>query len=370
MKKTILAALISAHALSAQSTYQSASTPWPDAGLPDCFPGGYNAPAGTELLCAWDVFATGGLLYWHVSQDYMDVGRSAAFTLGGAVPAPEAVTEYPDFDYKPGFKVGLGLNSSFDGWYLFSEYTWLHQETRHLSNSLPSTLAAGDRVWIPNDWFSSLSVSSQAQAAALRTHWKLNFDMIDLGLCRPFYEGQYFTVRPNVQMRALFIRQLYRIDAYNAADLAAPPAFSLNRSQSWALGPAVGGDARWLLGGGFHMKGRLGFSLLFTRYLKLAHKEFDSSFAGAAAAPVNGSLAKYNCLRSITELGVGAGWGSYFADQRYHVNFSACYDFALLWAQNMMRETVSSLQSSLFGYPDPSGDLHLHGLTVDARLDF
>lgn len=344
--------------------------PWPDYGLPDCFPAGYNAPGGVELACGWDFFTTGSFIYWHANQDYMDAARSAAFLSSGAVPVDEAVTEYPDFDYKPGFKIGVGLESGLDNWYILSEYTWLHQSTRHLSNPVPATLTPGDRVWIPNDWFNTLSIAAQPQAAAIHTHWKFHLDMLDMTMCRPFYEGQHFTVQPSVGLRSLWIRQMYRIDAFDALNLSSPPATSFNLSQCWSIGPTAGADSHWLLPYGIHIKGSLGFSLLYTRYTKLSHSETDSTFSSAAAAPIHGTLNHYGCLRSITEMGAGIGWGSYFFCQRIHLSFSAEYDFALFWAQNMLRQTVASLQDNPVGYVDPAGDLHIHGLTVNARLDF
>lgn len=344
--------------------------PWPDGDLPSTSPAGYNAPAGKALTSGWDLFTTASFLYWYVSQDYMDVGRSAAYHAAGSVPAPDAKTEYPDFGYQPGFKVGVGLNSSYDGWYAFAEYIWLHQETDRSSNSLPTSMQGGDRVWIPNDWFNTLSSSSQAQAASLHTFWKMHLDMADLGLCRPFYEGRWFTVSPKAGLRGLWIRQEYKIDAYNALNLSAAPAYSLNRSACWSIGPNIGAESYWLLGKGFNFQGSLSFSLLYTQYTTLSHKEYDSSFSGAALFPINGTFEEQGCLRSISQLGIGAGWGTYLKNHRYHVSLSAQYDFALFWAQNMMRETVSSLQSNLFGYPDPAGDLSLHGLTIDGRFDF
>ncbi len=382
-KNLLLASLIVGASLSAlpvakKQTPQPPAAPaapvccepaWPDHGIGDCYPAGYNAMAGTELLCAWDVFGTASFIYWHVSQDYMDVGRSALFGLAGSTPAEKASTEYPDFAYKPGFKVGLGMSSSYDGWYAYTQYTWLHQQTSHSSNGLPSAVAVGDSIWIPNDWFNTLGSTAQPQAASLHTHWKMHLDMLDLGMSRPFYEGQYFTVHPKAALRALWIRQRYTINAYNAEDLTAAPAVSTNASQCWSIGPCIGSDAHWLIGRGFRIKGALNFGLLYTQYTKLTHEEFDDTFAGAAAAPINGSLAKYDCLRSMTELGAGFGWGTYLNNQRYHMSFSAQYDFALFWDQNMMRYTAAAMDE-FTGYPDPSGDLHMHGLTIDGRFDF
>jgi hypothetical protein len=68
----------------------------------------------------------------------------------------------------------------------------------------------------------------------------------------------------------------------------------------------------------------------------------------------------------MAEMGVGLGWGSYLYCQKYYIDFSARYDFALLWEQNVMR----SFASSLAGRADDIGDLSLHGLTLTGRFDF
>ena len=109
--------------------------------------------------------------------------------------------------------------------------------------------------------------------------------------------------------------------------------------------------------------------LLYTRFVKIQHTENDQqTLTGNVAVP--GSMNSYGCLRPTLDMGLGLGWGMYFYDRTYHIDFAAKYDFMLLWDQNVMRKLVSQLETNNIGYTDPTGDLYLHGLTVKARFDF
>jgi len=341
----------------------------PDLELPDCYPRVYNAPANVDVACGWDLFARSSAIYWRVSQDYMDAGRSAQFSAGGAIPAVDAKSVYPDFSYKPGFKVGLGAESIFDHWSLLLEYTWLHQKTSHSTGPFPSAIGTGEKIWIPNDWFNTLSTSAPAaQAAQINNDWKMHLDQFDLLFTLPFYESPSGIIYHYGGLRSVWIRQTYTIEALLAEDLAAPPAISVNSSKSWSIGPVVGIAVHSLFKWGFHFEGMTKFSLLYTRFTELFHHENDQGFGGTAA--IAGSMAPYGCLRPISEFGLGFGWGSYFGCARYHVDIGARYDFNILWNQNMLRQTVGSLADNLIGYANAAGNLYLHGLTVDAALNF
>ena len=101
----------------------------------------------------------------------------------------------------------------------------------------------------------------------------------------------------------------------------------------------------------------------------MKHSEFIQTTVTLSPA-IAGITPNVGALRPIVEAGLGVNWGSYVNKNRQHVGFSAHYDFALLWEQNMMRQTVGLLANNAIGYSNPIGSLYLHGLTVDARLDF
>lgn len=348
-----------------------ADTHRPDGRLPDSYPGIFNAPASVEVVDGWDLFATTSAIYWRVSQDYMDAGRSAEFApRGSPVPAQNATSVYPTFEYQPGFKVGVGAASLFDHWSALLQYTWLHQKTSSQAGSVPSSLSTGQTIWVPNDWFNTLASNDTptVQASQIRTDWKMDLDQLDLLMTLPFYESPSGIIYHYGGIRALWIDQNYTVRAVLAEHLTTPPAVSDNSSQCWSAGLLAGIGAHSLLKWGFRLEGMTKISLLYTRFTKLSHQENDQGFGASPA--INGSMAPYGCIRPVSELGIGLGWGSYVKKGRYHLDLAARYDFNIFWNQNMLRQTVGSLGDSYVGYANTAGNLYLHGLSVDACLNF
>lgn len=346
-----------------------------DEGLSNQYSPAFNAPAAIGIDNGWDVYVRGTFIYWNVSQQYMEVARSAQYAgLSGGVaatpfPALNANLAIPSTNYEPGFKVAVGYDTNYDGWMTELEYTWLHQTTTSSFGTNATSLAIGQEIWIPNDWFNTLSVATRGQASQISTSWKMNLDMVDLTAGRPFYQGRQVKVSPYGGIRGLWIRQRYNIHLTNVINLTFAQAQSVTYSQCWSVGPTCGMEGQWMLGSGVRVEGDTGFSLLYTRYTKIKHTENDQQTLTAAVA-IPGSLNSYGCLRPTFDMGLGLGWGMYFYDRTYHIDFAAKYDFMLLWDQNVMRQLVSALANNNVGYVDPSGDLYLHGLTVKARFDF
>ena len=114
---------------------------------------GYNAPACAKVKNGWDFDIFGSFIYWHVSQEDMDIAYIEPPEPTMTTPStnvPGAVA-YQNFDYKPGFKVGLGFTWDYDGWISWAEYTWMHQSVTN-SYDAPSFLGTS-QTWSANDWF-------------------------------------------------------------------------------------------------------------------------------------------------------------------------------------------------------------------------
>lgn len=324
-------------------------------GLPmekKCFPAAYNTAASVALSCGWDVDVYASFLYWHVQED----GLSLAITSLGLLQPPGVA--FPEFTYKPGFKVGVGCDTNYDDWVTWVEYTWLHQST---SNSVapPSLVTGLPGRWSLANWDNFLPLG--AVGAPVQSSWKMHLDLVDAALSRPFYQGTRLTVSPYVALRALWIRQRIEINM----ETATVPTRVTNQSRCWSLGPVAGSMAYWLVGKGIRVEGKAAGSLLFTKYTGLAHKELNPVISSTTS--VGGNMGNYSCVRPTAELGLGLGWGSYLYCQRYYIDFSARYDFMLLWSQNMLREISNSM---INGLGAGIGDLSLQGLTLTGRFDF
>ncbi|MDE3046091.1 MAG: hypothetical protein KGJ02_05555 [Verrucomicrobiota bacterium] len=346
-----------------------------DEGLSNQYSPAFNAPAAIGVDNGWDVFISGSFIYWNVGQQYMEVGRTAQYAGQAAgvastpVPSISATLADPGTNYEPGFKVAAGIDLNYDGWTSQAEYTWLHQTTTSTFGSVPSSLTIGQTIYIPNDWFNTLSVTTRAQATQMTTSWTMNLDLVDWTGSRPFFQGRQVSLTPFGGLRGLWIRQKYNITATNVLNTGFAAATSNNRSQSWSVGPVAGMEGHWMVGYGFRVEGESALSVLYTRFVKIEHSENDQQTLTAAVG-IPGNRNSYGCLRPTLDMGLGFGWGMYFMDRSYHIDLAARYDFMLLWDQNVMRQLTSALANNNVGYVDPSGDLYLHGLTFKARFDF
>lgn len=258
----------------------------------------------------------------------------------------------PDFDYKPGFKVGLGFNTDYDDWTVGLEYTWMHQSTSH-----SSTATAAAPFHILNWEIPHAEELGAPEYTAVSNRWKMHLDKLDLAFSRPYYQGQRLTVAPIGALRGLWIRQTYNITGTTALDVT--DTFRV-RSHSWAVGPMVGANTHWILGAGFRFEGVANGALLYTRYTKMSQTQTLD------ITTTNASYRNLSVLRPMAELGVGLGWGTYFGCQEYYFDVSARYDFNVLWNQNVMAEFVNSMN----GVPGTTGNLYMHGLTLNFRFDF
>ncbi len=343
-----------------------------DQGMPLCcdtYPRAINAPARIDVAGCWDWDVYASFIYWHVSQESMDIAIkdvSPISTPASTLATANLVVDVQPFKYKPGFKVGAGFSFGSDGWVCFAEYTRLHQKT-----SKSSTLAS-PAFWFPVDWIFIDLITSGYSPTNLVSKWKMNFDMVDLDFSRPFYQGTHLTVSPYAGMRGLWITQSMFVGLNpNLADSATGKVLS----HCWSVGPNAGVSSNWLVGWGFRFEGQASTSLLYTRYTKVASRQFNSAAAssfkppeGAASIPVSvtGVLRNYNVLRPTMELGVGLGWGSYFSCSEYYLDFSVRYDFLQFWSQNMMRYEIFAIA----GVGATVDNLQMHGITATARFDF
>lgn len=312
-----------------------------------CFLPAYNAPANILLQdCPWGFDIWAAFTYWHISQEGMEAARRLpTVNVNGGLLTP-------DFDWEPGFKVGIGFNTDYDDWTAALEYTWVRSKTSSTS------FANADNPYFSNNWSIPARPDSLVinDATSVSTSWRLHLDRLDLTFARPYYQGKRLTVTPFGGLRGQWIRQRYSVDLAGGefdADVTA-------RSHSWAVGPVVGANTHWLMGCGFRLEGVANGSILYTRY---KHVRQSETFGGTTGSS-NGHNVGF--LRPSSELGVGLGWGSYLGCKNYYLDFSARYDFNVLWDQNVMVSFVNAMN----GVPGTSGNLYMHGLTLTALFAF
>ncbi len=326
-----------------------------------CFPAAYNQPANYNLgPCPWDFWLDASFTYWDAQQEGLDLAVSSTDLANTILSPANGQFLFQDTQFKPGFKVGLGMDLDHDAWSSFVEYTWFRSQT-NTHKTAPADARGGTAVWDTSNWF-----TSSVAATSLSSKWRLNMDLLDVGLARPFYQGTHLILSSFGGLRGQWIRQKLNLSGTFVSATTTPliNATSNNKSHSWAVGPSAGCLGKWHLGWGLRFEGDVSGSLLFTQYTKVRHNETAASSTGS---PIGAHFTNYNCLRAVNEMNLGLGWGSYLDCRNYHLDFLATYDFKVFWNQNILRQLVDSMESGTGHAPS---NLYLQGLTLKAQFDF
>ena len=312
---------------------------------------GYNHPAEINLDAAYDVFITAAATYWDIQQEGMKVGSTYTSAVSSG-PGGFADTLYINDQFKPGFEVGLGVNTRFDDWVLKANYIWLHHTLQKNQGSFP--FLSTPFVLVGSGGGGVVFTNSSHK-------WSFGIDIGDLLLSRPCYQGERLTINPYFGLRTQFFSQSYHI---SGTTTLTTNATSIWKSSSWAIGPRFGLESNWLLGAGFKLIAGASGSLLFTKYAPLKYQEPTATSISSTGYSFKMTTQDY--LRADLDSKIGVAWGQYSAENRFHFEFAATYDFQVFFSQNM----ITWMMNNINNVEATAGNLYLNGLTVEGRFDF
>jgi len=320
----------------------------PKAAKPPMAPS-YSAPARITTRCEWDKALWASFIYWQP--------RFESFSLAGIDTSGDGIPDdfiEMDYDWKPGFKVGASTELNRDDWNGFAQYTWMH-----MSNRVSVTPEFANIRLQPNDYFYP---NSSSQVSSLKSRWQMSANWMDLGLSRAYYSGTELTFTPFFGPKVAWIT--HRVNSqYIDESLPDTPIYSKARVKSWKVGPRVGFLGNWHLGEGVRFTGDAAFSILYSRYKVKFDGVVNEQGDVKTLATTRKSLSQ---LIPWAELSWGLGWGSYFNQDRWHMDLSAAYELHVVFDETIFDQ----LFPNLLGANKKSSDLYFHGLTLNAKVDF
>lgn len=347
----------------------------------------YNAPHGIDLLCDWNVFATASFLYWEAKEDNLELGAIIVEDdVAGTVITNEDITIVGmDFEYNPGFKVGLGYNFNFDNWQIYAEYTYHHSTTTASIDSIPKETGGINNSNLAVFWKSSLvndTDLAEFEPDRASSKWKMHLDMADFELAREYYVGRCLTFRTFGGLRAAWIRQTYNVEyeelftSGNFENQVNEILTASHKTKSWGIGPRVGSDIHWLFCNNFRIFIDTSVSILFTKYTTASICSLFEDYSSNDLSlndEVN-TKTKRNTdpcfLRPTAEISLGLGWGDYFFCNKWYFDIEIGYTTSVFWNQNMFVNMLTNNNNNKFEIFNKGGDLYFHGLTVTAKIDF
>lgn len=328
--------------------------------------GGKN-PTTRDAAYGSGAYIVADFLYWQATQDGIEYALSSHSPLGlasflgsGEAEITHGKMKDIDFDWGPGFRIGLGYNFNYDQWDLSLSWTRFHNDSSSSSHApAGGSLAA---LWIPT----TVGGGDTQHASA---HWRLGYDVVDLELGRSFYLSKALSARPFVGLRAALIDQHVRFHYEDVHLLADPNLFDMNtrvKNAYIAGGLRAGTDLNFRVNQHWSFFGAGSASLVYGEFdVKLGFQ-----FPGQDLGPFKlGYKSHFYRTQANVEGAIGLQWETGYSHGRYHLTILACYEFVQWFNQNQL---LKVLAPALFtpAFLSNDGDLGLQGGTVSARFDF
>lgn len=342
--------------------------------------------AGPRVAYGADIFITADFIYWKVNQEGTAYATSGVGTGSMAsdvlFSTEKGKVRSAGKDWSPGFKVGIGLNLSHDGWDLYTQYTWLRpSNSSRVSRSYNAATGEGVvSLQTPNTndgpYGGSSGEGSLYRWDRASSYWKLCFNVIDLELGRNFYLSQFLTMRPFIGLKGTwqsqdFKTRLFLSDGIDVGlsleqdGLLSGPYHINYDNDVWGIGIRPGFNIAWYMSTNWSIYGNMAWTSMWAAYTDLQRKDTvkngEEILNGISPTMVNTSRDTYYSVKWIGEIELGLRWEMWFYDDNYHFAIQAGWE-------NQVWLNWTSFQSII--QPDRWEDLSFQGLNLTFRFDF
>lgn len=318
-------------------------------------------------------------LYWKVVQDQIPY---AGILEGGVEHIFDIIEEGPpltisevakvvdqSFKFDSGFRVGLGYEFPCSGWDLNLEWSSLHEKNSSrtvyaesiIPTAAPATIVFG---------FINLNPSQFHFADEATSHWKFEYDVVDLTFGSNYTLASCFKVHPYIGLKFARIDQTQTIQ-YFGFELNEIPVDILNHKKNHfrGIGPSFGIDTAWNLFSGLNLCGSVSGALLCGKFDSNEHPFVTFTTEDLTTNEVDTLLhsSKKNRIRPYVDGKIGFDYSTCFCDN-FHLNLGIFYEMQYWW--NQWQTPPSGVAAALNGGLAPQGDLYMQGLTVHLGLGF
>ena len=358
-------------------------------------------------------------IYWQADVEDLDAGLQGNFSLDTTVGSKAFGLENHlkavkrDYKWEPGFKFGIGLvYGERDQYDVMLNWTWIQPEGTAKSKTYPqfdtNSIESGSistfLIALVRELESGAAIPGNAPlysggpAANIESKWKMQYNTVDLEFGRNFFLGKNLTLRPHMGLRGAWINQ--RLDdryvsilgplSVSGANIGvnnlSTIGFGTNtqhaKDEYHAVGLRAGADVYWNFTNHFAAYGKVSGSILY------GYEKVDHTFSVIPVATLSGlnssvlgnsldvdlplaTLATFSSHTTKTTLQgiLGLMWHTGFEDSGCHFYASAGYEVNQWFHLNNFRTFNEGLIVNQTATPR-KGDVGLHGLTIDLRLDF
>ncbi|HSW86732.1 MAG TPA: Lpg1974 family pore-forming outer membrane protein [Rhabdochlamydiaceae bacterium] len=324
-------------------------------------------------------FVTGDLLFWKVEEGGMEYTDSFTYNTVLTQALMNAESKELHFNYDFGYRVGLGVNTPYDGWDVYADYTFFRtSESQRLppggkksrKKNRKNRTSCGPGIGAPAGMFFPLLAYQGVNGIVnvvknVKAHWEVKLKDIDFEIGGEYYLGRHLSFRPAMGFKAAKIDQRFKVSYINLTinnnPIVNPATFIVKgRNEFKGIGPKIGIGSFWDLGVGFSLFGNLGAALLAGWFdMDQVQNQFETEIID-----LDSHLRRF---APVLEILIGASWDVYFHHNKFHLGFHAGYEAQYWWRQNQIEQFPDNL---IPVYVRFSEDLSFSGLTAGVRFDF
>ena len=383
--------------------------------LPKCINCECYTPKYYHLNCDWGLFVTGDFLYWYAKETNLNYAVEYSTNVLPAIPSASSSTSssiafashffYLNANWKPGFRVGVGFNTSSDGWDIYANWTNYHNEkkgsqtTSTFNSFFP--LNAGN-VFLEDPWFDGPVFFNLVSAK-----WNFHFNDVDLELGRRYWLSRYFTLRPFAGLRGAWTKTTFRLhDEFDGTLTSTNSSTGTTTSLSpfivnerfnnrfWGIGLLGGLQPTWYFSNCFSLFGNVDVALLWGEYKWSKKTSLEtiitimqtSASTGFDVGLFPASKSKYFQLQPVIDIGLGLRYETTFCQNSYQFSLDAGWEhhhwFNLNQRYKVFEQTTSTTSTiipiptnsvtgtAFAGANETQHDVGFGGFVLRARFDF
>lgn len=308
------------------------------------------------------LYATGDFIYWKARQDETISGiAKIGLSQGDGTFSANFKLKDLNYQFSPGFKLGIGAKPPFDGWDLYLNWTHLHNHSKSTFTSSSHDLVDIEQVGEQELIF----VSNKAQNS-----YRLMFNSLDFTWGRRYFVSETWLVRPSFGVKTAWLHQTIRFDFKNMETFPFPevesieafPEFLESKNTYWGIGPYFSFEGKWMIAYGLGLYGQVSGAIFWGSFDQHAFGEtnaleIDNQDLILSLDYID-QRADAHRVRPTFQMFIGLDWERCLISNKLSAQLRAGYETQFFFAQLV---NIRDVEES---------NVSLEGLTLSARLDF
>lgn len=366
----------------------------------------YTAPF-YNLECDWGFNINAQFLYWYARETNLSYASTVpmigynfvnqdTWTSSGIGKQHSLTT-----NWDPGFRIGVGFNSSCDRWDYNLTWTWMQNKSKD-SVTVPDFGIEGDggliftgigalgQNMLLNPWINS---TFNDLADKVTAKYDLRFNQIDLDLGRKYWLSRCFVMRPYIGLRGSWTRVTFNTTSSRKS------TFQLNNENvplfrrlidsfetcAWGVGLIGGFEPTWYFTDCFAIYGLAGTGALWGDFEVKKSEYYVLETPGQDSTNVNytdSGSHEHSQMTGLLDLAIGFRWERTWCCDQYRTSLDIGWEHHIFfdqnhrWKTNGLRNGVDGLSTgqttwkTYIGYDEANGNLGLGGFVLKLNFDF